>query len=111
VNHIWIETRSCSDSTHDPAGANESIQAPKAKLKLRALRIFAWAATTSAFLVLAAPLDANAHIGKCTMGSLTPAEQSLLLATVAQHLPADSVPVVSNLCGSKSAEVTTQKNL
>lgn len=109
MNHVWIETRSCSGSMHHPACANESIQAPKAKLKLPALRVLAWAATTSAFLVLAAPLDAIARIGKCTMGSLTPAEQSLLLATAAQHLPADAVPVVSNLCGSTSAEVTTQK--
>lgn len=100
--------------THTPAlpalaGANESIQAPKAKLKLPALRVLAWAATASVFLVLAAPFDAIARIGKCTMGSLTPAEQGLLLATATQHLPPDSVPVVSNLCGSTSAEVTTQK--
>ena len=109
MNHIWIETRSCSDSTHHPAGANESIQTPKATQKLPALRILAWAATTSALLVLAAPLDAIARIGKCTIGSLTPAEQSMLLASAAQHLPAHAVPVVSNLCGSTSAEVTTQK--
>jgi hypothetical protein len=89
---------------------DQSIQALEAKLKLLALRVLAWAAAVSAFLVLvAAPNDAIARIGKCTMGSLTPAEQSLLLATAVQHLPAHAVPVVSNLCGSTSAEVTTQK--
>ena len=109
MNHVWIETRACSDSMHHPAGVNESIQALKVKLKTPALRVLAWAATAAAFLVLAAPLDAIARIGKCAMGSLTPAEQSLVLASAAQHLPADAVPVVSNLCGSTSAEVTTQK--
>jgi hypothetical protein len=89
---------------------DESIQALEAKLKRLASRVLAWGAAVSAFLVLvAAPHDAIARIGKCTMGSLTPAEESLLLATASRRLPAHAGLVVSNLCGSTSAEVTTQK--
>jgi len=88
----------------------ESIHAVEAKLKQLALRVLARAAAVSAFLVLvAAPHDAIARIGKCTMGSLTPAEESLLLATASRSLPVHAGLVVSNLCGSTSAEVTTQK--
>ena len=43
------------------------------------------------------------------MGSLTPAEESLLLATASRRLPAHARLVVSNLCGSTSAQITTQK--
>jgi hypothetical protein len=43
------------------------------------------------------------------MGSLTPAEESLLLATASRIFPKHADLVVSNLCGSTSAEITTQK--
>jgi hypothetical protein len=49
---------------------------------------------------------AVARIGKCTMGSLTPAEESLLLATASRILPTHADLVVSNLCGSTSAEIS-----
>jgi hypothetical protein len=89
---------------------DESIQAPETKLKQLAMRVFAWAAAASlTFVIMAAPHDAIARIGKCTMGSLTPAEESLLLATASRILPRHADLVVSNLCGSKFAEITTQK--
>jgi hypothetical protein len=68
------------------------------------LLIVSWA-----LALVVAPHDAFARIGKCKVGSLTPAEESLLLATASDILPPHSEPVVSNLCGSTSAEITTQK--
>jgi len=65
----------------------------------------------SAFLVLvAAPHDAIARIGKCTMGFANPCGGGgLLLATASRSLPVHAGLVVSNLCAVRSAEVTTQK--
>jgi hypothetical protein len=74
------------------------------RYSIATLLIVSWA-----LALVVAPHDAIARIGKCTMGSLTPAEEILLLATASRILPKHAELVVSNLCGSTSAEVTTQK--
>lgn len=72
--------------------------------------LIALLAVASAILLLTiAPRDTIARIGRCSMGSLTPAEEGLLLGTVSRLLPPRTELTVSNLCGSTSAEVTTQK--
>jgi len=45
----------------------------------------------------------------CKIGSLTPAEESLLLAAASRILPKHADLIVSNLCGSTFAEITSQK--
>ena len=84
--------------------AEELHGARMERYSIATLLIVSWALA----LVLA-PHDAVARIGRCTMGSLTPAEESLLLATASRILPKHADLVVSNLCGSTSAEITTQK--
>jgi multidrug efflux pump subunit AcrA (membrane-fusion protein) len=67
---------------------DEQMQAVKAKLKQRLKRSTATLLLGSVFaLLVTASNEAFARIGKCTMGSLTPAEESLLLATASRILP------------------------
>ncbi len=68
------------------------------------LAIVAWATVP-----VLAPHNAHARIGRCTTGSLSPTEESLLLATAGRILPPYAELTVSNLCGSMLAEITTQK--
>jgi hypothetical protein len=66
-------------------------------------------AVVGSLLFLMAEPHAIARIGKCSMGSLTSTEKSLLLEAARRVLPPQSEPAVSNLCGTTSAEITTQK--
>jgi hypothetical protein len=59
--------------------------------------------------LIAAPDYAVARIGKCKGGSLSIADEKLLVEAASRVLPPDIKPVVSNVCGSASAEITTQK--
>jgi hypothetical protein len=89
---------------------DERIRSLDGKLEQRLTQSAAALLLGSVFaLLVTASNEALARIGKCTMGSLTPAEESLLLATASRILPKHAGLVVSNLCGSTSAEITTQK--
>ena len=72
-------------------------------------RLSARLVVVSSLLFLMAEPHAIARIGKCSMGSLTSTEKSLLLEAARRVLPPQSEPVVSNLCSTTSAEITTQK--
>jgi len=88
----------------------ERIHALEGKLEQRLTQSTATLLLGSVFALLVTTSNhAFARIGKCTMGSLTAAEESLLLATASRILPKHADLVVSNLCGSTSAEITTQK--
>jgi hypothetical protein len=88
----------------------ERIHALEGKLEQRLTLSTATLLLGSVFaLLVTASNRAFARIGKCTLGSLTPTEESLLLATASRILPKHADLVVSNLCGSTSAEITTQK--
>jgi hypothetical protein len=88
----------------DSRRAEELQSAGMRRYSIALLVIVSWA-----LVLVAAPHDALARIGKCKAGSLAPAEESLLLATASRILPKYADLVVSNLCGSASAEITTQK--
>jgi hypothetical protein len=102
-----------------PKTMDERVAGLEAKLKRLGLQAVAmrcreWSLIARFLVVgsllypMAAP-HAIARIGKCSMGSLNPAGERLLLEAARRVLPPQSEPSVSNLCGSTSAEITTQK--
>jgi hypothetical protein len=93
------EANKRSEELHEPR-----MEWQAERYSIATLLIVSWA-----LALVVAPHDAIARVGKCTLGSQTPAEESLLLATARRILPKHADLVVSNLCGSTSAEITTQK--
>jgi len=57
------------------------------------------------------PRGAFAHISPCRGGSLSEGDQQRLLQRARGVLPPHTVPVISNLCGSQYAEITTAKQV
>lgn len=74
-----------------------------------------WAATWASLVVVlavtAAPRLAFAHVTPCRGGSLSEADRQRLLQTARDVLPPHTVPMISNLCGSQYAEITTARQL
>ncbi len=88
----------------NPANASRRCTRQGGRYSISTLLIVSWA-----LALVVAPHDAIARIGKCKIGSLTPAEESLLLAAASRILPKHADLIVSNLCGSTFAEITSQK--
>jgi hypothetical protein len=104
-----LEVRREALMTDEANKRSEELHEPRTKWQAERYSIATLVIVSWSLVLVAAPRDAFARIGKCKAGSLAPAEESLLLATASRILPKHADLVVSNLCGSTSAEITTQK--
>jgi hypothetical protein len=91
--------------------AQDKFGAAGEKTRVGVASLLAAVAALVVFLAIAAPREAFAHISPCRGGSLPEADQQRLLQAARGVFPSHTVPVISNLCGSQYAEITTAKQL
>jgi hypothetical protein len=94
------------------AGIGAMPRASSVQLSLSERCSFGALVVAWVLMAAAAPNHAVASIGKCTGGSITRAEENLLLEAARSVLPPRIEPVVSNLCVVSNrvvAEITTRR--